>query len=106
MAKPIIVMLGGVESSFDHSKLDRARLYGTRRRVPLDAQGLPCVKAALTVDGAYLMQAGMTAQGYFDDQGRWLQKSELVGVDPDGHVVDLQPSTLGVAQVRAVPPRC
>jgi hypothetical protein len=98
MAKPILVTLDGVESSFDHSKLDRARLYGNRRRVPLDEQGRPCVKAALTVDGAYLLQSGMTAQGYFDEQGRWLQKSELVGLDADGEVVDLKPSTLGVPQ--------
>lgn len=98
MAKPILVTLDGVESSFDHSKLDRARLYGNRRRVPLDEQGRPCVKAALTVDGAYLLQSGMTAQGYFDEQGRWLQKSELVGLDADGQVVDLKPSTLGVPQ--------
>jgi hypothetical protein len=29
MAKPIVLSFEGVESSFDHAKLDRARLYGT-----------------------------------------------------------------------------
>mgnify|MGYP000098875707 CR=1 FL=1 len=33
MAKPIVVSLDGIESSFDHIKLDRKRLYGERRRV-------------------------------------------------------------------------
>jgi hypothetical protein len=56
MAKPIIVSLNGVESSFDHSKVERKRLYGERRRVPLDAAGEPCVKSALTTDGQYLLR--------------------------------------------------
>jgi hypothetical protein len=102
MAKPIVLSFEGVESSFDHAKLDRARLYGARRRVPLDQEGLACVKAALTTDGLYLLQSGMTAQGYFDEEGRWLQRSQLVGLGPDGNTLELQPSTLGVAQVAEV----
>ena len=97
MAKPIVLSVDGVESIFDHAKLDRARLYGARKRVPLDEAGSPCVKAALTVDGLYLLQAGMTSQGYFDEDGRWLQRSQLVGMDPDGNVLELKPSTLGIA---------
>ncbi len=99
MAKPIILDVDGIESSFDHAKLDRTRLYGSRRRVPLDLDGATCVKAALTVDGQYLLQAGMTAQGYFDEAGRPIARSELVGLDLDGQALPLQPSTLGVAQV-------
>lgn len=99
MAKPIIVSLDGIESSFDHFKLDRKRLYGERKRVPLDVQGEPCLKSALTTDGMYLLQSGMTAQGYFDETGRWLQKNQLVGLGPDGLPLAIQPSTLGITQV-------
>lgn len=98
MAKPIVVSLDGVQSSFDHTKLERHKLYGARKRIPLDQSGQPCVKAALTVDGQYLLQSGMTAQGYFDEGGRWLQKSELQGLDADGQPLELKPSTLGQAQ--------
>lgn len=98
MAKPIIVSLDGIESSFDHIKLDRKRLYGERRRVPLDLSGEPCAKSALTSDGLYLLQSGMTAQGYFDESGRWLQKSQLVGIGSDGQALEPMPSTLGAAQ--------
>ena len=98
MAKPIIVSFGGAESSFDHAKVDRAKLYGARKRVPLDVTDNPCIKAALTADGLYLLQTGMTGQGYFDESGRWLQKSELVGLDTDGKQLEPKPSTLGVAQ--------
>ena len=98
MAKPIVVSLDGIESSFDHVKLDRKRLYGERRRVPLDLTGEPCVKSALTSDGLYLLQSGMTAQGYFDESGRWLQKSQLVGIGSDGQALEPMPSTLGAVQ--------
>ena len=98
MAKPIVVSLDGIESSFDHIKLDRKRLYGERRRVPLDLTGEPCVKSALTSDGLYLLQSGMTAQGYFDESGRWLQKSQLVGIGSDGQALEPMPSTLGAVQ--------
>ena len=42
MAKPIVVSLEGVDSRFDHAKLERHNLYGARKRVPLDAAGQPC----------------------------------------------------------------
>lgn len=98
MAKPIVVVFNGAESSFDHSKVERSKLYGARRRIPLDMDGNACVKSSLTADGLYLLQSGMTAQGYFDESGRWLQKSELVGLGEDGQPLELKPSTLGVAQ--------
>ena len=101
MAKPIVLEFEGAQSSFDLAKLDRARLYGARKRIPLDQNGQACIKAALTTDGLYLLQGGMTAQGYFDEDGRWLQRSQLSGLDVDGNVLELRPSTLGVAQTAA-----
>jgi hypothetical protein len=52
----------------------------------------------LTSDGLYLLQSGMTAQGYFDESGRWLQKSQLVGIGSDGQALEPMPSTLGAVQ--------
>jgi hypothetical protein len=98
MAKPIVVSWSGTESSFDHTKVDRKRLYGERRRIPLDKDEQQCSRAALTTDGQYLLRAGMTGQGYFDEAGRWIPKSELVGLDKEGSPVELVPATLGVAQ--------
>lgn len=45
-----------------------------------------------------LVTSGMTGQGYFDATGRWVQTSELVGLDADGMPVEKHPSTLGAAQ--------
>ena len=98
MAKPIIVSFGGVQSNFDHEKLDRAKLYGRRQRQVLDPEGQRCEKAELTRDGTLLVRSGMTAQGYFDDSGAWVPNNRLVGLDAAGNPVPLQPSTLGEPQ--------
>lgn len=98
VAKSIVVTLGGVESSFGLEKLDRAKLYGRRERRPLDPEGRRCERAELTRDGALLVRAGMTAQGYFDEAGAWIPNRDLVGLDREGKPLPQVPSTLGVAQ--------
>ena len=57
MAKPIVVSHQGVVSSFQLSKLERQKLYGAKRRIPVDGAGEPCSRAALTDDGAVLITA-------------------------------------------------
>lgn len=98
MAKPIIVTWGGVQSSFDHEKLDRAKLYGKRQRQILDPSDQRCEKAELSRDGTLLIRSGMTAQGYFDEGGAWVPSSKLVGLGPDGNPLPHIPSTLGECQ--------
>lgn len=98
MAKPLVVDLNGKQSSFNISKLDRSKLYPTRKRVPLDASGCVCVKASMTSDGSQVLRSGMTSQGYFTLAGRWVLKDELVGIAPDGQITDIKPSTLGIPQ--------
>ena len=98
MAKPVLVAFGGLTTSFVPRRVERSQLYGSRKRVAVDAQGRVCTKAALTADGATLVTSGMTAQGHFGPDGRWVPRSEMVGLDASGHSVPLQPSTLGVAQ--------
>jgi hypothetical protein len=98
MGKALLVSHHGVESSFGLAKLERSKLYGSRKRVVVDATGAPCTRAALTEDGRVVLRAGMTGQGYFDASGRQLEASELGAVDGAGEPLPLVPSTLGVAQ--------
>lgn len=95
MAKAILVERQGKVSSFAFNKIDRSRLYGRRRRVALDPSSQPCTRAALTDDGSLLLRVGMTAQGYFDESGRWIPHKALVGLGPDGQPLEVKPSTLG-----------
>lgn len=98
MAKPLTVTLGTETYAFGLRQIDRTDLYGARRRVPTDAQGRPCTRAALTADGSLLVASGMSGQGYFDGGGRFVPRAQLVGIDAQGAVIQNQPSTLGIAQ--------
>ena len=98
MAKLVLLKLGSASSSFDAVKVDRSKLYGSRKRIAVDVKARPCVKAALTTDGSQLIRSGMTAQGYFSADGAPVSRTEMVGLDPAGDVVEVKPSTLGVEQ--------
>ena len=98
MAKPISVEFKGKISNFDHKKLERSKLYGRRRRVAYDAEGAECSRVSLSEDGTLLIRSGMTAQGYFTDDDRWVPNKDLVGLDDSGKPLELVPSTLGEAK--------
>lgn len=98
MSKGVIVSAGGKASAFRIEKLDRTRLYGSRRRVPIDATGRPCSRASLTSDGKVLLRSGMSAQGWFDADGRQVEQKAIAAIDEQGNTLELVPSTLGVEQ--------
>ena len=52
MAKKLLVNYKGEEAEFDFKKIDRAKLYGKRKRVYLDASDNECQRAELTSDGS------------------------------------------------------
>lgn len=98
MAKSLVVSFGGEESRFAILKLDRSKVYGSRKRVAMDATGKPCRRASLTEDGRFLLQAGMTGQGYVTAEGKWVPNAELVGLNAEGQPVEKRPSTMDVPQ--------
>lgn len=98
MAKPVIVVSGESEISFDIVKIDRSKIYGSRKRIAIDVDGKQCSRAVLLADGSELLTSGMTAQGYFTETGRPVARQEMVGLDDKGTVVATKPSTLGVPQ--------
>jgi len=98
MAKPVILNFNGESAFFTPTKVDRTKIYGSRKRIAIDAVGAPCTKAALTIDGALMIRSGMLAQGYFSPEGRMIQRSEMIGLDASGQTVESKPSTLGVPQ--------
>lgn len=70
MASPVVVSKLGLESAFLLSKLERQKLYRTRRRIPVNGIGESCTRAALSDDGAVLITAGMTSQGWLNANAR------------------------------------
>jgi len=98
MAKLILINYQGEEAQFSHKKVDRSKLYGSRKRIPLDPAGENCQRCELSDDGSTLIMSGMTSQGYFDSDINWIPNKELIGMDSSGKVLDKVPATLGVAQ--------
>ena len=98
MAKAILINYQGEEAQFSHKKIDRSKLYGSRKRIPLDPLGENCLRCELSDDGSTLIMSGMTSQGYFDSDINWIPNKELIGMDSSGKVLDKVPATLGVVQ--------
>jgi len=98
MAKLLHINFKGEEARFSHKKIDRSKLYGSRKRVPLDPLGENCLRCSLSDDGLTLIMSGMTSQGYFDSDMNWIPNKELIGMDSRGKVLDKIPATLGIAQ--------
>ena len=88
MAKPLMVTLGTETFSFSLNEVERADLYGSRKRVPTDASGRTCTRAGLTQDGSLLIASGMSGQGYFNAAGQYVSRGQLVGVNAQGAVSD------------------
>jgi len=98
MAKLIQIKFNGEEAQFSHKKVDRSKLYGSRKRIPLDPLGENCLRCELSDDGSTLIMKGMTSQGYFDNDINWIPNKELIGMDLSGKVLIKIPATLGVTQ--------
>ena len=98
MAKPIILSIAGNEFSFDLVRVDRAKIYGFRKRIGIDGQGQRCTRGSLTSDGENLLLSGMTAQGYFNADGYSVSRQDMVGIDSSGNQVEQIPSTLGIVE--------
>jgi hypothetical protein len=98
MARSLVLTLDGEETSFGFKPVDRADIYGKRKRVALDRDGQPCSRASLLDDGSLLLKSGMTAQGYFTQDGKSYKLADLEAFDAEGNPATKFPSTLGVAQ--------
>ena len=99
LPKGLVVSRDGKVSSFQLEKLERAKLYGVRRRLAVDEKGRTCSRASLTDDGQVLLRSGMMAQGWFDTDGRQVEQKAIGAEDEDGKALELVPSTLGLEQV-------
>lgn len=98
MARTLRLAFGEAEASFSFKKLERARLYGRRRRYFLDPDGEVCQRAKLTLDGTLLLKAGMTGVGYIDQSGSFVERDQLIKIDANGQVLETLPSTLDSPQ--------
>lgn len=99
MSRELLFAWRGESASFDHHRIERRQLYGSKRRIAIDAAGNPCTRASMTLDGTTVLRPGMTAQGWFTEDGEQVESSEVAAVGADGSPLAAHPSTIGVEQV-------
>lgn len=97
MAKPLIFRFGDGEISFNLTKIDRSKLYGSREVEVLDEQGGTCELATLAGDGRTVVGRGGTGIGYLAPDGIWCEKSKLAAVDLEGNAIEPVPSSFSAS---------
>ncbi len=97
MASALKFRLNGAEYEAVPVKLERKKLYGWTEVVATDASGEVCRKAQLDPDGELLIPPGAVKLGILDEDGAWVERSELVAVDADGQELPIVPSSFGQA---------
>jgi len=84
MSRKIDITFQGNIARIALRRVDRSRLYGSTRRIGLDAPGRECASALLTRDGRHVLGPGSTASLYLDEKGDVVTRSDLTAGDEQG----------------------
>lgn len=87
MAKELIFKLSGAEYNATPVKLERKKIYGWTDTVATDKNGDVCGSAYLSHDDALIIPSGGLKQAVVNEEGRWIEKSELIAYDEEGSKV-------------------
>lgn len=93
MAREIIFRLSGKDFGAAPVKLERKKIYGWTSLVATDRNSKECNAAYLSPDDSLIIPSGGLKQGTVDEEGRWLDKSELVAFGEDGKLLPEIPSS-------------
>lgn len=93
MAKELIFKLGDKEYAASPVKLERKKIYGWTETVASDRNGETCVPAYLSMEDILIIPSGGLKQASVDNNGKWLNKSELTAYDETGeNILPILPS--------------
>ena len=87
MAKELQFKLNGADYGAAPVKLERKKIYGWTDTVATDRSGDVCSSAYLSPDDALIIPSGGLKQATVNEEGRWVEKSELKAYDEDGNKV-------------------
>lgn len=93
MARTLTFVLEKKEYSLSPNKLNRKKLYGWKDVVPYDQNNEECRVYSIDESGTFIIPRGGSSLGMIDDQGRWVDKSELTAVDDEANPVEIVPSS-------------
>src|SRR5690606_27030365 len=93
MARPLVLVLDGVEYPVGIVKVDRDKLYGRMEIEAFDEKGRPAEIRVLAADGKTLINKGGTALASVTDKGDSVDRNALVPVNDDGKKIEQVPSS-------------
>ncbi|HQZ83008.1 MAG TPA: hypothetical protein PLR83_07290 [Pyrinomonadaceae bacterium] len=93
MARPLVLVLDGVEYPVGIVKVDRDKLYGKMEIEAFDEKGREAEIRVLAADGKTLINKGGTALATVTDKGDSVDRNALVPVNEDGEKIEQVPSS-------------
>jgi hypothetical protein len=93
MAKPLNFKINSQVYGLEPLKLDRKKLYGGKQKLVLDDNHNECNTISLFSDRSIIIPKGGLGLGSISEDGKWVDKFDMVYVDLQGEAVDLVPSS-------------
>ena len=93
MARELIFQLNASQFPFSPTKIDRSKLYGWTEIKAMDAKNVECKTFYMDSSGSIMIPKGGVSYGVIDNDGKWVNKSELMAVHLDGSPAELIPSS-------------
>ena len=95
MAKELSFNLSGATYGATPIKLERKKIYGWTSLVATSRNGDVCNSAYLSPDDALIIPSGGLKQGTVNEDGYWIEKSDLTAYSEDGaQVLPSYPSSV------------
>lgn len=88
MAKNLIFSFAGREFSLTPEKIERKKVYGWSDVQVKSLNGDTCRSVGLDSSGTTIIPKGAIKSGIIDENGLWLEKSELIAVDENGNKIE------------------
>lgn len=101
MARPLVLVLDGVEYPVGITKVDRDKLYGRIEIEAFDEKGREAELRILAADGKTLINKGGTALATVTDKGDSVDRNDLVPITEDGEKIESVPSSFNQNNILA-----
>lgn len=101
MARPLVLVLDGVEYPVGITKVDRDKLYGRIEIEAFDEKGREAELRILAADGKTLINKGGTALATVTDKGDSVDRNDLVPITEDGDKIESVPSSFNQNNILA-----
>jgi hypothetical protein len=99
MARELIFQVNASQFSFSPTKIDRSKIYGWTEIKAMDSKNVECKTFYMDRSGSIMIPKGGVSYGIIDSNGKWVNKNELLAVNPDGTPAQIIPSSFSASIV-------